>query len=464
MLRLAARMVPSRSTSENPVAADSNAPRNRSSPSRRLVSSDTSFAQGLVSSVFMRRPISMRSSSGGVRETGSDGRETVARMLARDHRLYDRVKPWCAPDRLEIRIIRHRLLVAETVSNSALKMGKGVLSLVHQSVHAGDVVEYQRIVGLDRERLRRELERPGNVAQLHQRRGAEVVRARVIRVHVESLLDQLHRPSSRRVCVSAHSHTGVCAAEESGCLEIIGLQQRSAFEHLRRFGVAPLVHEGPSIEIEGIEQLWVELDCLLEFLLRVPELLRDPQRERSGEVGLREIRSQLESLLASDIRLHRVDPLRVEIDVKERAGDRDSGIGEGIARVGLDRLFVHLHSVLQALSPVLMKKLAAAEIVVVRINVDGAHLSHRELFAFAQNDSQRFDDRLGYVVLDRENVLHLAIVLLGPEVVAVGGVNQLRRDAELIAYLPHTSFQNGRDFELASDLADIVALSLESER
>src|SRR6202022_689772 len=275
MLRLAARMVPSRSTSENPVAADSNAPRNRSSLSRRLVSSDKSFAQGPSSSVFIRRPISIKPSSGGVRETGSDARETVARMSARRHRLYDRVKPGRAPDRLEIGIIRHRLLVAEPVSNGALEVGKGVLSLVHQSVHAGDVVEYQWIVGLDRERLRRELERPRNVAKLHQRRGAEVVRARVIRVHVESLLDHLPPSSSRRVCVGAHSHTGVRAAEESGCLEIVGLQQRSAFEHLRCFSVAPLVHEGPSIEIEGIEQLWVELDCLLEFLLRVPELLRD---------------------------------------------------------------------------------------------------------------------------------------------------------------------------------------------
>src|ERR1700716_2852311 len=179
---LTERMHSSRPTIANPVGADSKARRSWSSLSCRPVSSDKPLIQGTFRSVFIRRPISIRPATGGVRENGSDTWAPAAPMSSRRHRLYDRVEPRRAPDRLEIGIVGHRLLVAEPVSYRALEVCESVLALVHQSVHAGDVVEYQRIVGLDRERLRRELERPWNVAQLHQRRGAEVVRARVIRV------------------------------------------------------------------------------------------------------------------------------------------------------------------------------------------------------------------------------------------------------------------------------------------
>ena len=111
-----------------------------------------------------------------------------------------------------------------------------------------------------------------------------------------------------------------------------------------------------------------------------------------------------------------------------------------------------------------MKEFPAAEVIVVGVHIDGVQSLHRQLLAFAQNHAQCLDDRLRDVLLNGEDISHLAIVLLRPEVIAVGDVDQLRGDANLVADLAYTALENRRDLELAADLADVFALGLERER
>ena len=71
------------------------------------------------------------------------------------------------------------------------------------------------------------------------------------------------------------------------------------------------------------------------------------------------------------------------------------------------------------------------------------------------------DDRLGDLILDGEHVRHLAVVALRPEVIAVGRAYELRRDADPVAGLAHTPFQDVLHIELGADLADVPLLAPE---
>src|SRR5215468_3575159 len=70
------------------------------------------------------------------------------------------------------------------------------------------------------------------------------------------------------------------------------------------------------------------------------------------------------------------------------------------------------------------------------------------------------DNRARYLVLDREDVVQLAVVALGPAVCPGDGIDELRRDADPIADPPNASFQHVACAQLAPDLPDIDGLAL----
>ena len=88
----------------------------------------------------------------------------------------------------------------------------------------------------------------------------------------------------------------------------------------------------------------------------------------------------------------------------------------------------------------------------------------RLLFSGQQPEPQRADDRLGDFVLDGEDVGQVAVVALGPDMIAGGAVDQLRADAQPIAGLADAAFDEVADAQLASDRADVGRLTLEQER
>src|SRR5687767_1550261 len=136
----------------------------------------------------------------------------------------------------------------------------------------------------------------------------------------------------------------------------------------------------------------------------------------------------------------------------------------GVFGVYLDRLREHLPRMLETLATQLVKALTSAQIVIVRLHVHGARLFDLLLLALAEYDAERFNDRLRDVVLNREHILHLAIVSLRPELIAVGDIHQLRSDAQSIAHAANTAVENRRDAKLPPDFREILILSLERER
>src|SRR5262249_49080751 len=82
------------------------------------------------------------------------------------------------------------------------------------------------------------------------------------------------------------------------------------------------------------------------------------------------------------------------------------------------------------------------------------------------NDARRHGAgaALSDFVLDRENIGQIAVIAVGPEMVASFGINQLRCDAHTVARAAHAAFEHVADTELGGNLCHIDSRSLVGER
>jgi hypothetical protein len=105
-------------------------------------------------------------------------------------------------------------------------------------------------------------------------------------------------------------------------------------------------------------------------------------------------------------------------------------------------------------------ELASLQVQRVGLGVGRAHLRCRV--------EQRHLKLLHHVgsdlVLDREDVVELAVVGLRPNVIASSGLDQLRRDPHRVARLAHRAFEHVRDVQRACDFGDSGLFALECER
>ncbi len=73
------------------------------------------------------------------------------------------------------------------------------------------------------------------------------------------------------------------------------------------------------------------------------------------------------------------------------------------------------------------------------------------------------DNHLGNFVLHREHVLELAVIALGPEMMSVGRIDQLNRNAHPIARFAHTALDDIAHAKFAAHLHDVGRLALVNE-
>jgi hypothetical protein len=73
----------------------------------------------------------------------------------------------------------------------------------------------------------------------------------------------------------------------------------------------------------------------------------------------------------------------------------------------------------------------------------------------AERHPEGFDDRLGDLVLDREHVLHGAVVTIRPQPVAVLDADQLGGDSQLLSRFANAALEHRRHAQLTSDLPDV---------
>src|SRR5437762_11124556 len=119
---------------------------------------------------------------------------------------------------------------------------------------------------------------------------------------------------------------------------------------------------------------------------------------RLGQIG-----PKLQSSSTRNVPLREILLARVAVHVKKRAAVGETCICESVVGIDLDRTSEHLPSVLETGPAPLVNELSPAQIVFVRLDIHGAVALDRFLFTFAQNHSQRVEDRLRYLVLNREH-------------------------------------------------------------
>src|SRR5438128_5070736 len=75
-----------------------------------------------------------------------------------------------------------------------------------------------------------------------------------------------------------------------------------------------------------------------------------------------------------------------------------------------------------------------------------------------QLDPERRGDGLRDLILNREDVGHLAVVALGPEMKTIGDLDELRGDSDAVTRLPNASLENVLDVEPPGDLSELKIL------
>ena len=148
-------------------------------------------------------------------------------------------------------------------------------------------------------------------------------------------------------------------------------------------------------------------------------------------------------------------------------GERHQSPGFGVIGIDRNRLMANAdrHLVPAAVADIAADPvLPRHQVEVVGIGTDRAALLDRLFLLRQQPQLQRIGDRLRNLVLDRENIGEVAVVALGPDMVAGRAVDQLRGDAHAGARLAHAAFEDVSDAELARRVLDVDLLALETER
>ena len=78
--------------------------------------------------------------------------------------------------------------------------------------------------------------------------------------------------------------------------------------------------------------------------------------------------------------------------------------------------------------------------------------------------SKLVDDGRGNLVLNREDVREIPIETLGPQLIAVLGVDELCCDAHAVPGLANAALERGADSQSPADLGDVEILALKGER
>src|ERR1700722_13136657 len=104
------------------------------------------------------------------------------------------------------------------------------------------------------------------------------------------------------------------------------------------------------------------------------------------------------------------------------------------------------------------------EIEMVGLDIVRAALLDRLLLLGQELQFQSLDDGFGDFGLQREDIVQVAIVALGPEVLVTRTVDQLGGDAYAATRLAHAAFEDEADLEFAREFEDINMLALVHKR
>ena len=127
-----------------------------------------------------------------------------------------------------------------------------------------------------------------------------------------------------------------------------------------------------------------------------------------------------------------------------------------VARIDRQHFAVERVGLLERLGRVLQSELDGLQVERVRLGIGRARLRRRA----EQRDLELLDHVGRDLVLDREDVVELAVVGLRPQVRVGAGLDQLRRDPHRLARLAHRAFEHVRTCSVRAISGIAISLPL----
>ena len=134
-------------------------------------------------------------------------------------------------------------------------------------------------------------------------------------------------------------------------------------------------------------------------------------------------------------------------------------IGQRVPGVELDGILKALNGQTHGCRRSLMPVVTSLEVQLIRLRV-----LRRSFHATAQPHLEPVCNRPGDLILYLEEVLHLTIVALRPQMEAVSDINELHRDADPVGGTPDATLEDVRHIELRPDFTDLDRLAFKGER
>src|SRR5262249_467964 len=134
-------------------------------------------------------------------------------------------------------------------------------------------------------------------------------------------------------------------------------------------------------------------------------------------------------------------------------------ISQSVARVQLDGILEapnrQMHRSRHSVMPVMTS---------LEVEFVGRQVLRRSFYAATQPYVKPLRNAPGNLILKLEEVLHLTIIALRPQVEPAASINELHSNADTVACTAHAAFQHIRHIELARNFADLNGPALEGER
>ena len=174
-------------------------------------------------------------------------------------------------------------------------------------------------------------------------------------------------------------------------------------------------------------------------------------------MGLRERRIEIDCLLRMILRFLERSPRGQEIESELDVGVGDPGVGQGVLRVLVDRLFVMGDALPEAGLGVFAPLPPPQDIEPIGFAVLRRPPGELPPVLVGQTELELVGDGVGQFLLDREEVRELAAVRLPPREDVVGlHVHQFAGDEQFVAPLADRAREHGLDAELPPHARGVV--------
>src|SRR5229473_3622747 len=207
----------------------------------------------------------------------------------------------------------------------------------------------------------------------------------------------------------------------------------------------------------GVKEIGINANGLLEFADRLVILLTEGEGKASCDVGFGQSRCEFQGFLTGTFGAELILFSGAVPLVERGVHNGETGIGWAIVGVERDGVLKHFSTALQVRLRQTRQVLASAQVILIR-GGPGLRPQHGLFFVLAKDvAAQGSGYAFGDFVLDRENVVELAIETARPTVEAGSDLDELNGDAQTVVGFANAALEQSAYTEMTADCTNVSA-------